>query len=108
MGFFTALGTALGASTASAFATGLGASVLAGGAIAGGTMAATGQFSDKKDSAAPQLPEPPKAPVPEDATKKALDEERLRRSRMTQTVLTKPKGLTTDETATQGGTLLGS
>lgn len=74
----------------------------AGAGIVGSSM-----MGGKKESA-PQLPQPPTPPSPEDSTKKALDEERLRRSRMTQTILTKPKGLTTDETATQGGTLLGS
>ena len=106
MGFFTALGTALGASTASAFATGLGATVIGGGAIAAGTMAATGQFGGKKDET-PQLMQAPQAPKPEDATKKALDEERLRRARMSETVLTSPGGLTTEGTTTKG-TLLGS
>jgi hypothetical protein len=84
------------------------AAIIGALAIGGGLgLAGASMMGGKKESAAPQLPQPPAPPKPEDATKKALDEERLRRARMTSTVLTSKDGLTTDG-ATQKGTLLGS
>lgn len=83
------------------------AAIIGALAIGGGIgLAGASMLGGKKESA-PQLPAPPQAPKPEDATKKALDEERLRRARMSQTVLTGKQGLTTEEGATQKGTLLG-
>lgn len=74
---------------------------------AGLGLAGASMMGGKKESA-PQLPQAPEAPKPEDATKKALDEERLRRARMAQTILTGKTGLTTEEGTTTKGTLLGS
>jgi len=83
------------------------AAVIGALAIGGGLgLAGASMMGGKKDEA-PQLPQAPTPPKPEDATRKALDEERLRRARMTNTVLTSKDGLTTDG-ATQKGTLLGS
>ena len=82
------------------------AAIIGSLAIGAGLGVAGASMMGGKKESAPQLPQAPQAPKPEDATKKALDEERLRRSRITQTVLTEKNGLTTEGTTTKG-TLLG-
>jgi len=83
------------------------AAIIGALAIGGGLGIAGASMMGGKKESAPQLPQAPTPPTPEDSTRKALDEERLRRARLTQTVLTSKDGLTTDG-ATQKGTLLGS
>jgi hypothetical protein len=83
------------------------AAIIGSLAIGAGLGVAGASMMGGKKESAPQLPQAPTPPKPEDATKKALEEERLRRARMTNTVLTGKEGLTTEGTTTKG-TLLGS
>ena len=114
MGLFTAIGSALGASTAvaagattsAAFATGLGATALAAGV--GYSMYASGQ-KPKMEMPNMQMPTTPVAPKTEDAAKIARDKltNRQRAVARSKSVMSNPLGID-DEANVARKKLLGS
>jgi hypothetical protein len=91
MALFTALGTALGATAASAFAVGLGTTAIAAGAGVG-AAAASGAFNKPDKSPSVSMPQAPKVG---DAQAKAetMALKRRQASARTQSVQTSPLGI---------------
>jgi hypothetical protein len=113
MALFTAIGTALGATSAAAFTTGLGATALAGGAIGYSMYSAEAQKAELKKAQGAGMAQMPQSPAPvaptmDDAAKAAAMklEDKKRALAANETVYTNPLGLK-DEAAVVRKTLLG-
>lgn len=102
MALFTAIGTALGASSAAAFGTGVLASVVGGSAIAGATANWSGGGSTTN------MPDLPQSPTTSGASINARAEAQRRRQAMSrsESVYTSPLGLA-GEASVARNTLLG-